>query len=496
MSSRFVFKNTILVSNMLWLTVLLVTAGLPFNVTAQQKSNQKIAERPSTDLHLRAPDVIPGTLPEMRQASYWIAKMANPDEVVLTLDEIQERNRAYRNRMIGWSELDSGLVQRIEKQLKSRPGLMASVPDLNSMTETEILALVRKMIESQTDFLYSRQFGNIMAIEYSPDELAEIESEISYDPQRAIDVQDGITIRECRLHVIPSIKPEQIGLFTKGKARWDLWKLDVLPIGTPVKVLYASRTGAFRLVLSARGYGWVASEKVAVGSSDQIANFDQKRDQIVVCTGDRVPFYGDSACSVFLGWLRMGDHLPLAGSDNSTILIPDRDLKGALKISKAWLKPKADVHTGYLPYTRKHTAEQAFKLLDNLYDWTGAWFGRNHVTALRDIYRSFGFQLPANGILLAAFEGQPETLKASAGSEVQFKSILGHEPFLTLQICENSHSQMFLGDYEGMPIVFDAHGYSYKDEQGNDLEIKRWVVGTMEMPDYFLKQDITFVKLY
>src|SRR5690606_16337889 len=51
---------------------------------------------PETDLYLRAPEVIPGTLPEMRDASYWIAKMESPDKVVLTLGEIQGRNEGYR----------------------------------------------------------------------------------------------------------------------------------------------------------------------------------------------------------------------------------------------------------------------------------------------------------------------------------------------------------------------------------------------------------------
>ena len=36
----------------------------------------------------------------------------------------------------------------------------------------------------------------------------------------------------------------------------------------------------------------------------------------------------------------------------------------------------------------------------------------------------------------------------------------------------------------------------YVDEEGNEMELKRWLVGTMEMPEYFLKQDITFVELY
>jgi len=55
---------------------------------------------------------------------------------------------------------------------------------------------------------------------------------------------------------------------------------------------------------------------------------------------------------------------------------------------------------------------------------------------------------------------------------------------------------MYMGKYNGMPIGFDAHGYGYKDGEGNDMEIKRWVVGTIETPEYFLEQEITFVKLY
>lgn len=164
-----------------------------------------------------------------------------------------------------------------------------------------------------------------------------------------------------------------------------------------------------------------------------------------------------------------GDRLPLAGSDPRLILIPFRNANGKLSIQEAWLKPDTDVHIGYLPFTQRNAAEQAFKLLDNLYDWTGSWYGRNHATNIRDIYRCFGFQLPANGTLIAAYSDRPLTVKPIEGKDAQFKAILSNEPFLTIQICENSHSQLFMGQYDGMPIGFDAHGYSYMDKNGNDL---------------------------
>ena len=479
--------------------VVFLCCGGPHTLLQAQKDQSKKKEtvKKPSDLYLRAPGVVPGTLPKMRQAYYWVSKMKYPDKVVLTQMEIESWNKDYKEKMANESLLDSLLIQRMNKQFKSRPGLLASIPDISSLSSSELSALIQNMIKSQTDYLRSRVFGNIMAIEYDESELNAIEKEISFDNTKSqVKPRIGITTTESRLHVMPSIMPEYIGLFTNGKARWDLWCLDVLPIGTPIQVLYSSQSAAFFLVLTDRGYGWVRAENIAIGSvADVIAIKESK--EFVICTGDREPFYADANCTTFLGWMRMGDRLPLVPNTTRSVQIPTRNSKGAFIMEKAWLRSDADVHKGYLPYTSRNVAGQAFKLLDNLYDWTGAWYGRNHITVLRDIFRSFGFNLPSNGILLSAY-GKRSSIVVSPkeGREAQFSTIFSNEPFLTLQICENSHSQMYLGNHEGMPIVFDAHGYGYKNEEGYDMELKRWVVGTMLMPDYFLKQDIIFIKLY
>jgi hypothetical protein len=480
----------------LFFALLLLLVASSNSIYAQHNDTIKNVVKKKSDLYLRAPSVVPGTLPEMRHASYWISKMNNPNKVVLSLNEIKSRNTAYQQRMLNLSNLDSVVTQRIEKQLKNRPGLLASIPNIHSMTKAELVDFTKQIIQSGTDYLRSREFGNIMAIAYSEEELAVIENEISYDSNKTLFIpKTGIVSSQSRLHIIPPVKPEYIGLFTNGKARWDLWTLDVLPIGTTVEVLYISKTGAFLFVLSERGYGWVASEEIAIGSKSEIDSFNSASN-FIICSGDRVPFYTDSDCKLVSGWLLMGDRLPIFSIDERCVKIPNRSSKGEFNVQKAWLKPDADVNVGYLPYTQKNVAEQAFKLLDNLYDWTGAWFGRNHATNIRDVFRSFGFQLPANGSLIAAFSEKANTIKPSIGREQQFKTIFSNEPFLTIQICENSHSQLYMGNHNDMPIGFDAHGYSYKDDEGNDLELKRWVVGNIEMPDYFLEQEITFIKLY
>jgi len=44
------------------------------------------------ELSERAPDVLPGTIPDMRNPSYWIARMDDPDGIILTLPEIKRMN--------------------------------------------------------------------------------------------------------------------------------------------------------------------------------------------------------------------------------------------------------------------------------------------------------------------------------------------------------------------------------------------------------------------
>jgi len=111
--------------------------------------------RSPTGLYLRAPDTIPGTTFEMRDPSYWIDRMEKPDEVVMTLEEIQARNSAYVQRMKNYNQLDidSSLRIQINRELSSRPGLLASLPDLNTMTPDEISALTTGMIEKELTML-------------------------------------------------------------------------------------------------------------------------------------------------------------------------------------------------------------------------------------------------------------------------------------------------------------------------------------------------------
>ena len=112
-----------------------------------------------------------------------------------------------------------------------------------------------------------------------------------------------------------------------------------------------------------------------------------------------------------------------------------------------------------------------------------------------ECHPSRGFQLPFNAELFTFFGDNTRVVRPSEGKEAQYRAIFANEPFVTIQTCGGGHSQLFLGEYNGEPIVLDTHGYQYVGEDGKEYLIRRLVVGNMTQPAYFLKTNFSFVEL-
>lgn len=454
------------------------------------------AQNPS-DLYLRAPDIIPGTIPEMYNSNYWIDRLENPDKIVMTLDQIFEMNRNYQERIKELTEDDNDTGERIRQQLMRNPGIYAQRPDIDLKSASEISKIVKGIIEREIQFLKNRSFGNILGIQYAEHELEAIEDEMAFtNIPGTIEPQPAITVVDSRLRIIPALRPEYIGLTQTGKTRWDVWNMDVLSIASPVKILHRSKSGAHIFVFSENGYGWLKSETVAVSSQSEIDKF-AKTDHFAISINDKVPFYNDSNLTYVSGWIRMGARLPLKNSSSDRmIVVPFRNINGELTEQIAWLAPDAKMSTGYLPYTRKHVVKLAFAMLDNIYDWTGGWYGRNDGTVLRDMFKTFGFDMPANGVLLSLFSDERSVSSANDSRDLRYEAINKSSlPFSTFLTSRSGHSLLYIGNYKDVPVVFDTHGYGYENEIGNEIEIRRWTVATLLLPDYLLRQDVTITNI-
>ena len=323
------------------------------------------------ELYKRAPDVLPGTLPEMRDPVFWVMKMENPDEVVLTPEAIQDMNEAYQ-RKINSPELFKGVKkERIPNLSHWWPGFEMVIPDLSAMPPESVADTVRAKITVEIDYLRNNEFGNALAVEYSERERADFEREMALERVKNDRIPtSGIAVRNTYLRNVPSFNPLEVGLRENGKTRWDTFNTCPLKIGKAVTALHPSQTGEYVFIQCGEGYGWVRSEDIAFGNRQQIEAFVNP-DNFVVCTGDRVMFYTDESCMYAAGWFGMGDRLPLMNNGNTRrIVIPAKRADGRFFTETAWLARDADVHIGWLPYTRRNIVVTAFKLLDNPYDWT------------------------------------------------------------------------------------------------------------------------------
>lgn len=461
------------------------------------------------EFYNRAPDTLPGTTPEMRNPEYWISKVKNPDAVIMPVNVILAKNADYVKRMSVAEPFKGEDPDRIPKDLDRWPGRFIVPPQIEKLSPAELAKTVKTEIAKDVNFIrgkYLREvtglkadgqkFGNMLGIEYSTRELDSFENEMALDKVGdSVKPVYGITVVNARLRIVPTLKGEQIGMMENGKTRWDVWNVNLVRIGQPVTVLHASKSGGYVFVMSGEGYGWIRSEEVAFGKKEEIEAYGKSAD-FVVCTGDIVPFYSDSSCKYASGWMRMGDKLPLASKTTPNIIkAPVRKSNGQFETAPVYLAKDADVSIGYLPYTRRNIAVTSFKLLDNFYDWTMGWYGRNHETTMRDVFACFGFQLPFNAELFTFYgNGDKRVVRPAEGKEAQFKAILDHEPLITIQTCGGGHNHLLLGEYNGEPIVFDTNGYGY-DEGGKRYEVRRQSVSSIYLPEYFLKTPFTIMEL-
>ena len=447
-------------------------------------------------LYNRAPDPLPWILPEMLEPAYWINRMEKPDDVILAPDRIERINAEYKQFITSHYPFKNIPAERKPVLIQWWPGYSLTVPDLGRMSSQAVADTVRIRIQAEIEYLRKQEYGNALAIRYCAKEIEAFEREISLDTvKNTITVRQGIAVRTTQLRNIPSFFPQQTGLTQSRKERWDLWNIGVIKIGMPVQALHVSKSGEYLFVLCEAGYGWVRSEDIAFGARKEIDEFVNAPD-FIVATNDRVQFYTDESCTYSSGWFGLGTRLPLVSKSNPRMVkIPVRKMNGQFSTDTAWVADTDDVHTGLVPYSRRNIVVIAFRLIGTPYDWSGAWFGRQHETIYRDIFACFGFDLPCHNALFTFFNNNNTTvLLPSMGEEMYIKQMIENEPFVTLQSC-GDHCQLYMGEYRGRPIVFDQHGYGYPDEKGMWWEVRRCTIGDMRLPRNFLKEKVTFLEL-
>lgn len=284
----------------------------------------------------------------------------------------------------------------------------------------------------------------------------------------------GLVVRRTPLRAFPTLDR---WFSTREGTDIDRWQESAEFPGTPVVVLHGSRDGKWFFVASPRYKAWMQAADIAVGERAQVLDYLARAPYRVITGAKPRTVYTPEHPALSELQLDMGMRYPLAGIGGDTriqgqaaayhwpLQLPTRHADGSLGFALALLPRSADSAGEYLPMTRRHIIEQAFKFLGERYGWGHDYNGRDCSGFVSEVYRSMGALLPRNTSDQARSPALDKTLFDAASTASQRQAAIAALDVGDL-IFIPGHVMMFLGRIDGRPyVIHDTNG------------------GTLRMPD-------------
>ncbi len=369
------------------------------------------------------------------KADYWITRHPEPDRIILTPDGIEAMNRAALGR-----------------------------------PETELVDLFSILDPAE---------GNAVRTTIS-DVLAESRQSKGYDHTNRIIAPAFYDRIEAAIGDVPSVIQPAWGIITARTSlrrfptneafydkpfgnEFDRFQYSTLECGDPIVVLHRTLDSTWSFIQTTYTMGWVPSASVAIGDHKTVLAFS--RSSPLVATGSMIPVYTDPAFAVHAVSIPMGTKLPFVEQKDRyySVTLPWRAPDGSLKFTTGYLKPDADVHVGFLPYTARNFYQQVFKLVGQAYGWGDLFDGRDCSRLVMDVFSAFGFNMPRNSRRQASFNpaGQKDTEGLAEKDKLGIlKSLEGWPALLYMP----GHIMIYLGTIDGR--VYAIHSaWSWRESR-------------------------------
>ncbi len=263
----------------------------------------------------------------------------------------------------------------------------------------------------------------------------------------------GLATERCNLRILPTATP----VFESAADRdFDQLQATILNPGEGVVVLQRSGDGLWLFVQASTYRGWVSSASIAVAERQAWLDY-LNAERFVTVSGVKLVLDVETRKVI----AEMGSKLPLA-EDDKTLLLPQRDAAGHLRLLTVELPEGSETVRGYLPYNRENVLRQAFKFKGQPYGWGGLKESVDCSSLIMDVYRCFGFQLPrdADTQELAAAGRTTKLQRAERGSQLDAAS-----PGAALYM--PGHTMLYLGKTENRHYIIHSLGsYGEPDRNG------------------------------
>ncbi|MBU0478460.1 SH3 domain-containing protein [bacterium] len=395
-----------------------------------------------------APYPLPHVKVKMHTPGYWISKIDNPDKVIMSTEEIEKFNETNRKR--------ERILEKVIQIDNIMSGKQLSGNILNSSKRIQ-----REKWYTTDNVRVDNLFFEAIYRNIDPNKIPD-----------KVDIKFGLTLRRTNLRVLPT---DEIIMSRKNNHDFDRFKDSAIDVGQPLALLWETRDKKWAYVKTEITSGWIHAEDIAISDNKNDIIEYRKAQEFVVVTGNKIDIFSDSECKNFLDSAQMGTHFPLMSSSKKeyfTITFPAANKRNKLSFRKAYIPAYEDVHTGYVPYTKRNAINQAFKLLHAPYGWGGMKGERDCSRFIMDIFACFGIRMPRNS-----------SWQAKMGREIagfdRFKNL---PPGISI-LYMPGHIMLYLGEDNGnYYVIHDTWEYT----EGRWPSVAKKYIGRVVVSDLSL----------
>ena len=370
---------------------------------------------------------LPGVTPEMERPEFWIKKIKNPANLLLTSEKIRKMN---------------------EENLKRQDLRLYRITDLKGdWTREEILSLLNEDWE---------HFGRTEEIRYGKNGIPlgesfwnKIRNNLNQESLKERGrISYALIVKRTDIRVFPT---DELAMKTPNDCEFDRFQHSSISVGSPLGIYHLSRDREWAYAQTPFIRGWIRRHDLAIARERKdVVDYEEAKDRLVV-TGNAITVFGDASLLQPVFTAQMGDSFPLllvpGGNKNTNafyvIHIPRREDNGELGFRKGYIRTEEDVHQGFLPYTQENIARQAFKMLNHPYGWGDRLGGRDCSRLIMDLFGSFGILMPRNSKEQALVGTNLGSVGGKPGNQKQ--KILDQALPLTTTLRLPGHIMLYLG---------------------------------------------------
>lgn len=396
---------------------------------------------------------------EIESLEYWLAKVENPDEVLLSFEEIQKENAL----MMQWwgKDWESGYYDINAFPEKIERAWLQERIEYPNVKNLGLYCKGKKVTAEQWQEYYKNyNYANMPAtitVKYG----VIVNSTASYDFPIA-DIMTGSELNEAE----------------------NLLQQTYFRMNEPVVVLWESADKEWYYVVANEFIGWIPSKDCALfeNRADWKA-FQEDENFLIVTQDSKLEGIADKVFMSTKLYLIAEDEPHDLIHGDYIVRVPQRGENGMLHYTYAALSKEDHVHDGYLSYTTKNILTLAFQELGDPYGWGGIDGKRDCSIYIKDIYNCFGFLMPRNSQIqmnIPEMRVKTEELSVAEKEAILDKTnpgaILGFK----------GHVMLYLGKAGGQHYVISMLG-SYVPETvtedfGNHIEsVQRVMINTLDV---------------